>query len=302
MKEKNYEPNLIVFANQSYTALEKDVVSVVVNNLDTGFNVQPDLFSNKTITVTANMLNVDTKQYHQLKKVALSLKKKEINIINDEKEEFDLITPFPRIKYKTGKLEITMFADVMPHFLELKKGYTEYYLKESLSLHGFRTKRLYELFSAKKNLRKPEWKVYDNELKGLLNIKLSSYKGRPAEFEEKQITPNVEEINEKTSLDVFYNRDKDEGGWFTFFKIIEKPKAIQNTFIEPKKLDERSQRCYTKLNGMGVRKDFINKIIDNHQDEFWQWLHKNREELKNKKFRNPAGVLLVHLGLVEPKF
>jgi len=176
MKEKNQEPNLIVYANQNYTALEKDIVSVVVNNLETGFNIQPDLFSNKMITVSAKMLNVDTKQYHKIKAAAKTLKKKEINIIDDENEEFDLITPFPRIKYKAGVLEITMFADVLPHFLELKKGYTEYYLQESLSLHGFRTKRLYELFSSKKKLYNSNWKVYDETMKELLSIDEKAYK------------------------------------------------------------------------------------------------------------------------------
>jgi len=302
MKEKNQEPNLIVFANQNYTALEKDVVSVVVNSLDTGFNVQSDLFSNKTITVSAKMLNLSYEKYHQLKSVAETLTSKKISIIDDEKEEFDIIVPFPRVKYKKGSLELTMFADVLPHFLELKSGYTEYYLQESLSLHGFKIKRLYELLSSRKKLLVPDWKVYDEKLKEYFNVNSDTYNGRPAKFEERYIIPNIEEINEKTSLDVKHKRDKDEDGWFTVFQIKEKPKLIKNKFVEPKELDEKSQRCYDKLKALGVRKDFITKIIEKHQAEFWQWNAVNAENLKQKKFRNPAAVLLVHLGLVEPKY
>lgn len=300
MKEKNQEPNMIVFANQNYTSMEKDVVSLVVNSLDTGFNVQPDLFKNKTITVTAKMLDVDTKQYHKIKKVALSLKKKEINIIDDAKQEFDLITPFPRIKYKSGTLEITMLADVMPHFLELKNGYTEYYLRESLSLHGFRTKRLYELLSAKKKLFTPKWKVYDSELKEFFNIEETSYKGRPTEFEEKQVEANVEEINEKTSLKVTYTRDKDVD-WFTEFTIKEKPKAIELNPLPKEPLDERSARLESKLKAMGMRSDYITVIIKKHQDECWKWFSFNADAIASKKIEKPAGALLVHLGLVESK-
>ena len=97
MKEKNQEPNLIVYSNQNYTALEKDVVSVAISNLDKGVNIQSDLFENKTITVTAKMVNVDTKQYHKLKQVAENLTSKVIKIIDDKKEEFDFIVPFPNI-------------------------------------------------------------------------------------------------------------------------------------------------------------------------------------------------------------
>jgi len=305
MKDKNQEPNVIVYATQKYTALEKDVVSLIINQLDSGMNVQPDLFKNKTITVSAKMLDMDSNQYSKLKRAALSLKKKEIQIIDDEKQEFDLITPFPRIKYRSGVLEITMLADVLPHFLELKNGYTEYYLKESLSLGTFRPKRLYELLSSRKKLFKPTWKVYDEELKAFFNIKPTSYTGRPSEFEEKQVSPFVEEINEKTSLIIKYKRDKDEGGWFTFFEIKEKPKIAPEQMPErdPAKLDEKSLRCYKGLKNLGVRDDLIWKIVQTEQlqKDFWKWVSQHRDDVKNKKWGNPAGVLLVHLGLAEAK-
>ena len=301
MKIKNQEPNAIVYANQNYSAMEKDVVSLIINNLDTGFNVQPDLFQqNKTVTVTAKMLNVSTKHYYQLKRVAHSLKKKEINVIDDEKEEFDLITPFPRIRYKAGVLEVTMLADVLPHFLELKKGYTEYYLKESLSLHGFRTKRLYELLSSRKNMTHPKWKVYDSELKQYFNIKGSAYKGRPSEFELKQIAPNVDEINDITSIHISYTRDKDENGWFTLF-LVEKVIQDEPRTEEPEYTDERSKRCAEKLLSLGVREDLIPTIVQNEklQNLFWKWLHSNAEQIKNGKFNNVAGVIVKHLGLTK---
>lgn len=302
MKEKNREPNLIVYTRQNYTALEKDVVSVVVNNLDTGFNVQPDLFKNKTITVSAKMLDLSTDNYHRLKKVSKSLTDKKIEIVDDENEEFDFIVPFPRVKYKKGTLELTMFADVVPHFLELKNGYTEYYLKESLSLKGVKTKRLYELLSSRKKLNYSDWKVYDDVLKNYLDIDQKTYKGQPSLFWERIILKSVEEINEKTSLIVEQERDKDEDGWFTVLKIKEKIKETQGEKGPVKELDEKSLRLVKKLNELGIkRKDLIDEIVDEYQVDCWKWFFDNTDNLKNKKFRSPAGVLLVHLGLVEAK-
>ena len=43
IKEKNTEPNLIVFARQTFTPLQKDIFTLAVSQLETGLNVQPDL-------------------------------------------------------------------------------------------------------------------------------------------------------------------------------------------------------------------------------------------------------------------
>ena len=55
IKEKNTEPNLIVFARQTFTPLQKDIFTLAVSQLETGLNVHPDLFHNKTVTVSAKM-------------------------------------------------------------------------------------------------------------------------------------------------------------------------------------------------------------------------------------------------------
>ncbi len=306
MKKKNREPNLIVFSKQSYNAMEKNVVSVVINSLENGIDLQPELFEkNKTITVSAKMLNLSKDNYHRLKKVSKSLISKTIEIIDDEKQEFELFVPFPHIKYKKGKLDITMLADVLPHFLELKNGYTEYYLQESLSLKRVETKRLYDLFSSQKKFNNSLWTVYDAHLIELLNISAKSYKGRPAKFEEAHITPKIEEINQKTRLDIsVMDRGSDADGWFTTFRIVEVLK--EDDFVikkHEKKLTEKEIRLVEKLEKLNVRKDLIKKILEDEkmQIDSWGWFSYNAEELRNKKFRNPAGVLLTHLGLVKKK-
>jgi plasmid replication initiation protein len=302
IKEKNREPNLIVFARQSFSSIQKDIFTLAVSQLETGLNVQPDLFHNKTVTVTARMLEeVTGKNYQRLRTECKDLSQKVIEISNDEKEEFEFIVPFPRIKYRKGVVELTMFADVAQWFLELKRGFAEYYIRESLSLEHFNKKRLYELLCSYKKRDIPIWKVYDNELKYCLGLEKEEYKGRPKEFSTKIIAVCINAINDKTSIHATYTRDKDLNGWFTVFEVKEKkPKELKATAaVMP--TDEKSQRLVEALKKLNVRQDMIYKIVTEHQTECWPWLNKNRDAIASGYFRNPAGVLLLHLGLVKPK-
>ena len=305
IKEKNTEPNLIVFARQTFTPLQKDIFTLAVSQLETGLNVQADLFQNKTVTVSAKMLSeVSEKKHSRLKEECKDLAMKVLEISNDEKEEFEFIVAFPRIKYKRGIIELTMFSDVAKSFLELKNGYAEYYVRESLSLEHFNKKRLYEMLCSYKKRFSPIWKVYDDELKYYLGLEKEEYKGRPKQFAERIIDVCIDAINDKTSIKVTYTRKKDANGWFTVFEVTDKTKKKlpeEKKTDVPKQRDEKSQRLYERLKGMTIREDVIEVILKEHQPECWKWLNTHKEDLENKKFKNPAGVLLVHLGLVQGK-
>jgi plasmid replication initiation protein len=304
VKEKTSEPNMIVFARQTYTPLQKDIFTLAVSQLETGFNVQPDLFANKTVIITAKMLSeVAPKDYQRLKQECLDMQTKPFVVSNDAEEEFDSIIPFPRIKYKKGKIELTMFSDVAQSFLELKRGYSEIYIRESLSLEQFNKKRLYEMLCSYRKRFSTIWTVYDEQLKFYLGYENDEYKGRPKQFGTKIVGVCVNAINEKTSLNVKFIREKDSQGWYTVFTVSEK-KAIETTVgreISVQTLDEKGQRLVKRLGELNVRQDHIRTIIEKHQADCWKWLSVNRVNLDTNKFKNPAGVMLVHLGLVEPK-
>jgi plasmid replication initiation protein len=308
LKEKNKEPNAIVFARQSFTPLQKDIFTLAVSQLETGFNVQPDLFNNKTVTITAKMLQeVSEKHYGRLKRECKDMTQKVLEISDDEKQEFHFIVPFPEIKYKDGIIELTMFSSVVQSFLELKNGYSEYYIRESLSLEEFNKKRLYEILSSYKKRNIPVWKVYDIELKKLLGMDIENdpYRIRPKQFANQVIDVCINAINDKTSIKVTYTRKKDTNGWYTVFEVTDKAKKKlpeeKKKTEAPKQRDEKSQRLYERLKGFGVREDVIEVIINEHQSECWKWLNANKDNMDKKKFKNPAGVLLVHLGLVQGK-
>jgi len=305
IREKNREPNLIVFARQTFTPLQKDIFTLAVMQLETGINVQPDLFQNKTVTVTLKMLSeVSTKLYTRLKQECKDLALKQLEISDDEKEEFDFIQPFPRIRYRKGVIELTMLADVAQSFLELKNGYSEYYIKESLSLEQFNKKRLYELLCSYKKRMIPTWSVYDNELKYLLGMDIENdpYKNRHKQFAEKIIGVCVNAINDKTSIAVTYTRKKDTKGWYSSFEVADK-NIKQISAKESPKRDEKTQKLYEKLKGIHVREDLINRILQdiNLKSESLAWFYINQSNLANKAFKSDAGVLLVHLGLAPSK-
>jgi len=295
------QPNLIVFARQNFSATQKDIMTLAISQLDLGV-VQKDLFQNQLITVTAKMLSeVSRKDYVKLKTECKSLNQKQIEISDDEKEEFEFITPFPKVKYKKGVIELTMLAEVAQQFLQLKLGYSEVYIRESLGLNSFGKKRLYELLSSYKNRNINIWRVSDKELVELLDC-AKMYGSRPKEFDEKILTICIDAINELTSLRVTYTHEKVEKGvWQTTFQVEnKKPKAVIKN-LNPAALDEKSARCLEWLKKLGVNAKYHEKIILQHQSDFWKWISSNKDNLKVGKFKNPAAVLVVQLGLVEPK-
>ena len=194
-----------------------------------------------------------------------------------------------------------MLAEVAQQFLQLKLGYSEVYIRESLSLDTFTKKRLYELLSSYKNRNVNVWKVSDKELVELLDC-AKMYSSRPKEFEERILAVCVDAINELTSLRVKYTHEKIEKRvWITTFQVENKqPKATIKKF-NPAALDEKSARCFEWLKKLGVNAKYHQKIIENCQPEFWKWMNSNKDNLKEGKFKSPAAVLVVHLGLVEPK-
>lgn len=295
------QPNLIVFAKQNFSAIQKDIMTLAISQLDLGV-VQKDLFQNQLITLKAKMLSeVSGKHYTRLKSECKSLNQKQIEISDDEKEEFEFIIPFPKVKYQKGVIELTMLAEVAQQFLQLKLGYSEVYIRESLSLDTFTKKRLYELLSSYKNRNVNVWKVSDKELVEILDC-TPILKSRPKQFEERVLAICTNDINELTSLRVKYTREKiDKGAWFTTFQVENKqPKATLKKF-NPAALDEKSARCFEWLKKLGVNAKYHQKIIENCQPDFWKWVNSNKDNLKEGKFKSPAAVLVVHLGLVEPK-
>ena len=97
IKEKNTRPNLIVFARQTFTPLQKGLGPLSPSQLETGLNVQPNIpfITKEPVTVSAKMLSeVSEKKYSGLKQECKELAQKVLEISDDENEEFEFIVPF----------------------------------------------------------------------------------------------------------------------------------------------------------------------------------------------------------------
>jgi plasmid replication initiation protein len=293
-KKYNQQPNKITLSRQQFSVIEKRIVYLIINRLDTGFDVNKDLFQNKEFSIPVK--EIGEINYHRLKQESTRLQSRRITFIdNEDKQEFDSITPFPRVRYKNGILYVTMFADVMPHFVELKKGFTSYQLQAALSLNSTYSQRLYELLSKYKDTG--VWNNVELEhLKQLLSID-GKYEKISA-FKQYVLTPAQTELKKKTDISFTYELFK-TGRRYTHitFKIHHR-KPQQTT--EPQKLTDKQARCKKYLDELGVKRaDLQNKIIYKKQSEFWTWLKHYRQN--KSKIDNPAGHLLKTLGIYKTK-
>lgn len=204
MKDKrpyNQQPNIITRSTDEMSVIEKRIVYLVINRMDAGFNLNHDLFKNMEFTL--NLSELKDTNYARVKKAVQKLRSRGITLIDDdETQEFEQITPFPHVKIKAGKVTIRMMADVVPYFLELKKGFTKYELAAALSLSSVYSQKLYELLSRWQD--KGEWSVTVTELQLLLNAQKYKY----GDFKIHCIDTAVKELNEKTNLAVSWEPEK----------------------------------------------------------------------------------------------
>lgn len=200
-RQYNQQPNIITRSTDNMTVIEKRVLYLVINQLDTGFNVQPDLFQNKEFTIAFSELKETN--YSRIKKAIQKLRTREITLIDDDvREEYETITPFPHVKIQGGVVKLTMLANIVPYFLELKRGFTKYELAAALALTSVYSQKLYELLSRWKD--KKEWFVALEELQKLLHAENYKY----GDFKIKCLDIATKELNEKTDLVVSWEAEK----------------------------------------------------------------------------------------------
>jgi hypothetical protein len=297
LKPQNQQPNSITMSKQQFELIEKRIFYLVINQIEKGINVQKSMFSgNLTVSVPIRMLNDNN--YNRIRDAAKALQKRQIWIKDDPKnKEFDVITPFPRIRSNGNVLEVTLFEDTINYFAELGKGYTSYQLMSALSLSSKFSQRIYEMISRFKDTG--HWgPISILEFKTLLFIEdkyleISMFRKRVLETAKK-------EILEKTELGFNYELIRKGKKYthiaFTIYKKRSSPDSELRQSINTE-LDERSSRCSSELRELGIiDRELIAQIIENHQEDFWPWLHKLKTgQLPNLK--NPSGHLLTSLGL-----
>lgn len=201
-RQYNQQPNIITRSSDNMSLIEKRLMYIVINRLDTGFDIQPDLFKNMEFKIPFSKLG-DT-NYDRISKAVKKLQFRALTLIDDDKkEEYESIIPFPHVKIKGSVVTLTMMSNVMPYFLELKRGFTKYELSAALTLTSIYSQKLYELLSRWKDKKK--WSVPLSELQKLLNASNYKYK----DFRVRCLDKGINELNEKTDLFVSYETEKE---------------------------------------------------------------------------------------------
>lgn len=191
-RSNNYQPNIITHSKQTFSAQEKRLFSYIVNQIN-----HQDIYYEGQNLVFVLPINEVSKSigYKDLKRVCETIMDKKIFIKND-KDEFDAILPFPRIKYNLdncGNIEITMFSDIVPQFIKLGKEYTRYNLEIMLSLSSKYSQRIFEILRLNHGRKVYEFEVNIDTFKETINATL--YKNY------KDFRVNVLEVAQKELLD-----------------------------------------------------------------------------------------------------
>lgn len=214
----NQQPNIITKSKDEMTLIEKRIMYLVINQMDTGFDLQKDGFKNLDFTLSFRELKESN--FVRIKNAVSKLQFRALTLIdNEDKGEFERIIPFPSVKIKGTTIKLTMLANVLPHFLELKNGFTRYELAAALTLTSVYSQKMYELLSRWKD--KKEWYVSLNELQKLLNAENYRY----PDFKRFCLDSAVLELNQKTDLSVTFTTEKENRSVSTIlFKISSKAK------------------------------------------------------------------------------
>lgn len=237
---------------------------LVINQMDTGFNVQEDLFKNIEFKIPSKELGESN--YSRIREALGKLQGRKITMIDDyKKQRFISIVPFPYVSIDKGSITIKMLGDVVPYFVELKNGFTKYELKAALSLNSVYSQKLYELLSRWKD--KKEWETEIEELKLLLDA--SNY--RYTDFRRVCLEPAILEITEKTDLNVSYLAIKigRKVGAIKFSIRTEKEEAEKNYEEEIESVKDMSPAevaHYTRnlIRNYSFSNDQVDKIMSNH--------------------------------------
>ena len=200
-RTNNYQPNIITRSRQTYNTLEKRLFVYIVNQI----NHQEVYVENQNVKFILPITEVSKVIPHrELKKVCETIMDKKIYIRND-KLQFDSIVPFPRVKYnidQCGNVEITMFSDIFPLFIELGKEYTRYNLEVMLSLHSKYSQRIYELLRLNHGRKSYEFTENLDNLKQMFDAtKYKNFK----DFRLNVLEPAKKELFEKAAISFEYD-------------------------------------------------------------------------------------------------
>lgn len=221
--EKYLQPNQISQGLYRCSPMAKKILSYVIADLNivkwsnSSVETYEAIFKTSEFAKALGLKNISSKTREDIKKALIELQKSYIAI--DTGERFDTFSWVTHSVY--AEKEHIIAVEINHHLgqalIEFKKGYTAIQLLELGKLQSFYAMRFYELalsfsgFSGTKGNKKNSW-YFDysvDNIRQLFQIKNDEYSGRMDNFISKVIENPLEEINQKTNLNISFEKIKE---------------------------------------------------------------------------------------------
>ncbi|MFD1145484.1 replication initiation protein [Larkinella insperata] len=218
------EPLTLLLAKHEFTLLERRMYWAVLRAIKSeqilkkkGDSEPFPTFQNKVFRIHISELfaNETNPSITDLKKAADRITSRRI-IFDTESvtsPSFSYIVPFPKVNYSRGYITITMFSDVVPVFINLSEGYSQFQLKAAISLTSEYAQLLYPRLC--RYLDTGFWRVHVDDLREMLNAEKYP---RYSNFKQRVLDVSLTEINDRTDVSIKMEESK-EGRfvkWLTF--------------------------------------------------------------------------------------
>ncbi|MFD1145347.1 replication initiation protein [Larkinella insperata] len=307
----NYQSNLFTESRQEFTEMEKNIVTLVVNQLG-NMAVRGKIEPNVNVLLQIPIQQLTKSRYDQVVKAAESLSKKRMSFRDDKKKEFKFITPFPLVQSAVGAdglkvIEITMLANVVPYFAELGQRYTQYENEVMLSLASIYAKRMFEIVSMYYHRGQYTFRYMVDELRWKLNCP-ETY--RYNDFVSYALVVSQKELYEKANIALDWHPTQKLGK-----KVLELEFTIKTDLQLAKEGIEQDRQA---LRGMPIheavqlawpllakykltrwQKDLITSEFE-LLDTFYR-IHSELTNGLRKGIKNPTAYLVKSLGIDQAK-
>ncbi|MEF8811581.1 MAG: replication initiation protein [Bacteroidales bacterium] len=237
----------------------------------TKFDLNPENIENERRYLVEFQRSEVPLQGYQASKIEEELKAlQDITITSNSESGWSRLKPFPKVgEYNKGDgtIQIWFDGEYLKPILELKKkeGWAVFLVAEMFSLQGRHSKKLFEIFSGYKNRNKTRLEYDVAILKKILGIP-DKYKNNPGLFMKKVVHPAVDQINEKTSIQVnaCHERKKGKRPTMVIFDVYRKEKLEEKTNNQTlKDQDQPNEESGKHQNKEEKRiRDYFNSLKD----------------------------------------
>jgi plasmid replication initiation protein len=213
--------------------------------------------------------------------------------------------PFPHTRFyirdKKLFVELTMLANVVGYFIELKNQYTRYNLEVMLSLNSVYSQRLFEIIMLYKGRKQYIFRYTVTTLQTVLNCNYPNW----YDFKKRVLEPAKKDLNEKAKILLEYSPSAKKGKKVIEIEFTIKSELethIENTKEELRQYDQMDiAQIYQSAIQLLGHYDFTNAQKEKILSDFnliksFIVIHAKLASGQAKKVKNPTAYVAQSLG------